>query len=482
MTAPMIDLLVTERGNPGRVRIKRAVENPRRARATNAPSKKKQSGGGAAQTRTAFGFGDNSRQVVVKISGFTKSGRGATGKGAAPLLGHITYISRHGKLTLEDETGMLWSGKENVNALAANWQSAVDESRRPNKPNDRDVMHLVVSKAGDDSKQQFTEAVRSWAQQRFNGERAYVFVVHDDTDNLHAHLAVQYRGFDGRPMRITRDTLADWRQTFAASLREHGIEAEASPRQMRGVLRRPESLAHRHMQQPRDGRQPREPRVLRQQRAAAFAAMRRADAGRAVAEPPELQAARRGLRDMKRGWLALADRLDAQGIAIRGQAGAPIKQEALDRGRRETLRKPVAGIPAGKRTTQPQARLRGLSGWNLDGNRRHTELLLSANAPDDLGRWNPARDGLRSEAVGRGTLESGTRDTDRRPGERATGGLTRSEQNRELAQRIRSYVAALPEPQSRRDMLIAAMRQEQLAEPATPRPSPVPERHHEPQR
>jgi hypothetical protein len=45
-------------------------------------------------------------------------------------------------------------------------------------------------------------------------------------------------GTDGRRLRVGRADLQQWREHFAAKLRERGIEAEATPRKARGQHRR----------------------------------------------------------------------------------------------------------------------------------------------------------------------------------------------------------------------------------------------------
>jgi len=53
-------------------------------------------------------------------------------------------------------------------------------------------------------------------------------------------LTVRTLGHDGRKLNPRKADLEQWRQTFAAVLRDRGVEAEATPRRARGVVRKAE--------------------------------------------------------------------------------------------------------------------------------------------------------------------------------------------------------------------------------------------------
>lgn len=65
--------------------------------------------------------------------------------------------------------------------------------------------------------------------------RAYAFVRHTDAPNPHVHLVVRALGADGERFSPKKDDLISWRESFAGALREEGIEADATPRRVRGL-------------------------------------------------------------------------------------------------------------------------------------------------------------------------------------------------------------------------------------------------------
>jgi hypothetical protein len=58
---------------------------------------------------------------------------------------------------------------------------------------------------------------------------------------------VQVRGPDGRRLNPRRKDLQRWRERFAEQLREHGVEANATPRRARGETQRYPKPAVVHM-------------------------------------------------------------------------------------------------------------------------------------------------------------------------------------------------------------------------------------------
>lgn len=94
----------------------------------------------------------------------------------------------------------------------------------------RDTMHMIVSaKAGTDVKA-FTSAVRSFLHQQFADHR-FMFGVHTDkaeAGHIHAHAIVAVRGENGVKLHPGPRDLSQWRVTYAAHAREHGLEVVAT--------------------------------------------------------------------------------------------------------------------------------------------------------------------------------------------------------------------------------------------------------------
>ncbi|WP_428839920.1 relaxase/mobilization nuclease domain-containing protein, partial [Burkholderia cenocepacia] len=82
------------------------------------------------------------------------------------------------------------------------------------------------------------EASRAFAREIFGDGRLYVFAQHDDQPHPHVHLCVRVRGPDGRCLNPRKRDLRTWREVFARQLREHGVDANATPRLARGETQR----------------------------------------------------------------------------------------------------------------------------------------------------------------------------------------------------------------------------------------------------
>lgn len=284
--------------------------------------------------KIAFSIVSKSSEVVVKVSGYTKSGAGATGKGAGPVSGHIRYISRHGETPLETDKGELISGREAVSDFCLDWQEAIDSAKTSkSSANTRDVMHLVLSMPGKQDEEKMRSAIRNFASSTFGGKYEYVFALHTDTENTHGHLAVRCRGFDGKQMQMGRGLVQEWRQYFASELRAQGIKAEATPRALRGVLQKPEPQAFRHMERPTDGRAPRIPEVRKNQIREALGDLQAQAKGQAVTENENATKAKFRVRETKALWTQAAKELEGS-------------NKAEDRALAEKIRGFVADMPA----------------------------------------------------------------------------------------------------------------------------------------
>lgn len=173
-------------------------------------------------------------EVNVKITG--------SGKHMRQIKAHLDYISRNGDKDLEDQDGNLVSGREELRDLRDAWRDGrhVIPSDEGTK---RESFNIVLSMPPGTNRDGVHRAVRDFARQEFGGRFDYVFVSHDDTDHPHAHLAVKAQGYDSRRLNPRKADLQRWRETFAEKLREHGIEANATKRQSRGITKKPRKKA-----------------------------------------------------------------------------------------------------------------------------------------------------------------------------------------------------------------------------------------------
>ncbi|AJW98619.1 relaxase/mobilization nuclease domain-containing protein [Burkholderia gladioli pv. gladioli] len=179
-------------------------------------------------------------EVMVKI---TNKASSAQGMGAVRR--HLRYISRNGRVELEDQDGMTVLGDQELHDLTDAWclggWGIPEESRR------REVFNVLLSMPPGTNRQAVCDAARAFAAEEFGDGRRYVFAAHDDEAHPHVHLSVQVRGPDGRRLNPRRQDLLRWRERFAHQLREHGVEANATARLTRGETHRYTKQAVVHM-------------------------------------------------------------------------------------------------------------------------------------------------------------------------------------------------------------------------------------------
>lgn len=174
-------------------------------------------------------------EVMVKISG--------GGKDMRSIKAHMDYISRNGEVEIEDEQGRIHQGKEEVRDVRDDWKGAgipYENGKR------REAFNIVLSMPPGTDRTAVKDAARAFASELFSNHQ-YVFAAHDDEKHPHVHLAVKAVDLDGVRLNPRKADLQHWRETFAEKLREQGIEANATPRQLRGVVKKADRQAVRHI-------------------------------------------------------------------------------------------------------------------------------------------------------------------------------------------------------------------------------------------
>lgn len=181
----------------------------------------------AIRARIAATFVRRAPQVIVKVSG--------GGRGMKAIAAHFRYISKNGRLSMEDEREQLVLGKDAVREVADDWRYGgaliEDESFR------REAFNIILSMPDGTNAEMVRKASREFARQEFNDHK-YVMVLHDHQANPHVHLSVRGESIHGRRLNPRKEDLRRWRETFAEKLRGWGIEADASGQACRGVRRR----------------------------------------------------------------------------------------------------------------------------------------------------------------------------------------------------------------------------------------------------
>jgi type IV secretory pathway VirD2 relaxase len=190
-------------------------------------------------------------EVMVKITSF--------GKGTSHVKGHLEYIARNGDVDLENERGEVFSGKDEVKSIFKDWQAEMNADK--SHKNKRHTLHMVLSMPESVESEAVRSAVRAFAKTNFGSNHEYVFALHTDEPHPHCHLAVKMQGFDGKRLNPRKADLKTWRESFAEKMREQGVEAEATPRATRGVVKKAEKAVIRHIERGDKNHPPRIPKV-----------------------------------------------------------------------------------------------------------------------------------------------------------------------------------------------------------------------------
>lgn len=165
-------------------------------------------------------------QVMVKVTG--------GGRGMAAIAAHFRYISKNGRLEIEDDRGVVREGKQAVHDLAEQWRyggSLIDEVGHR-----REAFNIMLSMPHGTDARLVQKAAREFAQVELPGHR-YVMVLHEHQANPHVHLSVRAESRAGKRLSPRKTDLHRWRETFAEKLRGWGVEAEATRQATRGESR-----------------------------------------------------------------------------------------------------------------------------------------------------------------------------------------------------------------------------------------------------
>lgn len=176
-------------------------------------------------------------EAMVKLTGRCRGG-------PVQLKSHLDYITRNGRLQAETQDGQRITGREALRNLHDDWLLAnAAHARSMNRPNATQSVALILSMPPGTSPDRVEAAARTWARETFAGKNDWLMVRHDDTDHPHVHVTVRAVGQDGRRLAPGPNDLQQWRERFARELRRLGVEAEATPRQARGRVRKSPTMA-----------------------------------------------------------------------------------------------------------------------------------------------------------------------------------------------------------------------------------------------
>lgn len=176
-------------------------------------------------------------EVMVKIPR-----RKGSSTNVAGVARHLDYISRNGKLALEDKSGHLHQGKE-AKELAKNWQLAGLIHDNSGK---KEALNLVLSMPAGIDPYKVRAGAKNFVSDVF-AEHEYVFVLHTDEDHPHVHVCVAMQNEHGRRLNPRKQDLYHWRVIFAEKMREQGVECAATRRVHRGEFTKSERGEIRHI-------------------------------------------------------------------------------------------------------------------------------------------------------------------------------------------------------------------------------------------
>jgi hypothetical protein len=123
---------------------------------------------------------------MVKVTG--------GGRGMAAIAAHFRYISKQGRLPIEDDRGVVHEGKEGVHDLVEQWRHA--GARIAERCERREAFHIMLSMPAGTPTHVLQDAARTFARAELWNHR-YVMVLHTRQANPHVHVAVRAEGKDG---------------------------------------------------------------------------------------------------------------------------------------------------------------------------------------------------------------------------------------------------------------------------------------------
>jgi hypothetical protein len=165
-------------------------------------------------------------QVMVKVTG--------GGRGMKAIAAHFRYISKNGRLAIEDDRGVVEQGREALKGIDRQWQyggAYIDDVGYR-----REAFNVMLSMLKGTDPQTLQKAAREFAKIEFTDHR-YVMVLHTHQASPHVHLSVKAESMHGVRLNPRKADLHRWRETFAERLRKWGIDAEATRQAVRGAVR-----------------------------------------------------------------------------------------------------------------------------------------------------------------------------------------------------------------------------------------------------
>lgn len=309
-------------------------------------------------------------QAVVKITG--------GGRGMKAMAIHLKYISRDGDVELVDEQGISARGLDEVEDLARSMEHGGGDVVPP-VSQQREAFNVVFSMPPGTDRFQFKTAANAFIKAEFEGCQ-YAVAHHDDEAHPHCHVMIKAVKLDGKRLNPRKADIANWRANFATALRAHGIDADATPRQVRLSRAAGVSQAKRHEKAQAVGTQ----KVKEGTAAATRRAQLKAKQGRAI------DTRRRAVRDLWAVHAALKTTNRGGDMALAREISTMLRKKGYQYDyAHERAKALAAGLDRGPQTSRAGPdRMRDLQARDVAPSTRPREAgrLLQGDASRDVQR------------------------------------------------------------------------------------------------
>ena len=203
---------------------------------------------GLSPEKKAVGLVRNTVEAVVKVD---KASSGI--KGAEHLHEAANYLSRNGKIVLEDEDGELLS-KFDLDNRMTEWATVMKMPNKDDKSRSADARRFIFSAPKGTDPEALKSTIRELTKEVFgkNGY-SYVFGMHennldnpDEPDHPHIHVIVKALNSRSKRLNVRKQDLQYLRERFAVIAKKYGIELNATTRASRAQTKKAKTQEQLH--------------------------------------------------------------------------------------------------------------------------------------------------------------------------------------------------------------------------------------------
>src|SRR5690349_7961835 len=141
-------------------------------------------------------------QVMVKVTG--------GGRGMKAIAAHFRYISKNGRLEIEDERDQTMRGKDALRELADDWRFG--GSLIEDMSDRREAFNIMLSMPRGTDPLTVQWAAREFACTEL-ADHKLVMVLHDHQANPHVHISVRAESKHGKRLNPRKTDMHRWRET-----------------------------------------------------------------------------------------------------------------------------------------------------------------------------------------------------------------------------------------------------------------------------